>query len=277
MVGAPESLDSRRIVLTGASRGLGRALALAFRQAGADLLLIARHSDAFERVLVDLVQTRAGSLDFLFLDLADTESAAAAVRDYAPDVLVNNAAQHGPIGPLWTLPLAEWQRTLALDLATPAALMAAAIPAMIERRSGVVINMSGGGATASRRHFSAYAAAKAGLVRLTECIADEVRAHGISVTAVAPGAMPSRLLQEIVEAGPGLAGADEVANAERVLALDPREAEAAIKSVTDFCLYLAAAPRMEQSGRLVAPRCDDWSRSASSSDLFKLRRIEPAR
>ena len=96
------------------------------------------------------------------------------------DVLVNNAAITGPIGPLEACDWHEWTHALATDLLAPVALMRAAVPVMRLQGRGKIINLSGGGATGPRAHFTAYAAAKSALVRVTETLAEEVADTGIT-------------------------------------------------------------------------------------------------
>lgn len=274
-------LAGRRIVLTGASRGLGRTLAAVLWAAGADLRPVARSAEALGRLAEALVPSAADGQELapLALDVAAPEAPGRIFADGwgAVDVLINNAAIQGPIGPLWQSPMEAWRRTLEVDLLAPAALAAAAVPLMAARGGGVIVNLGGGGAAAGRPNFSAYAAAKAGLVRLTECLAAEAAALGIAVTAVAPGAMPTAMLDAILSAGEARAGAAELAAAEKGAAAG----EEAMAPVVALCLYLARRPRPHLSGRLIAARWDDWraleahADELAASDIYQLRRILP--
>ena len=122
----------------------------------------------------------------------------------AVDVLVNNASVQGPIGPLETVDFAAWRAVFEVNL-----FAAAPVPAgpAVHARSGrgKIINVSGGGATGPRPDFSAYALTKVAIVRLTETLAEELKGMAIDVNAVAPGAMNTRMLEEVLAAGPAAA------------------------------------------------------------------------
>jgi 3-oxoacyl-[acyl-carrier protein] reductase len=270
-------LKGRRVVLTGASAGLGLALAKAFHTEGADLLLVARRGDQLEEV------KKALSGDALVgtcvMDVADP--AAPDVLFSGPwaetDVLVNNAAVQGPVGPLWEVDWQAWQVCLAVDLAAPIALSRAAIPGMIRRGGGKIISLSGGGATGPRAMFSAYATAKAALVRFSECLAQEVQAHKIDVNCVAPGAMPTAMLQGLMNLG-----AERVGRREYDAALRARETgQKVIDQAVACCVYLASAESDGITGKLISAVWDPWSELQShaqdlkTTDIYTLRRIVP--
>src|SRR6185503_10747901 len=128
-------------------------------------------------------------------------------------ILVNNAALVGPIGPAWENDWDDWQQTLRVNLLAPVALCrlcASWLPT-----GGKIINLSGGGATGPRPGFSAYATAKAGLVRFTENLAAELKDRGVDVNAVAPGMLNTAMQIAIKNAGPARAGEREFQQALR--------------------------------------------------------------
>ena len=271
-------LLGRDIVLTGASRGFGRALAHRFHQAGASLLLVARPSQDLELIQAELGSAnRAGqTVESIGIDQSQAGAAESIFSGRSLDVLVNCAAIQGPIGPLWETDQDEWRRTIDVDLTGPVNLMRAAIPLLIKRGGGVVINVSGGGATSSRPGFSAYAGAKTALVRVSECVAEEAGPFGVAVTAVAPGAMPTAMLKAVLDAGPTLAGPKEHQAARKAL----EGGEQAMEAALGLCTYLAETPRMHLSGKLLAALWDPWGdledRAADlAGDVYTLRRILP--
>jgi short-subunit dehydrogenase len=159
-------------VVTGASRSLGRLCARGLAAHGADLLLIARDEAALTEVAgeiaADYPERRVTTLG---CDLDDAEAprrvCEAAERHGSADILVNNAAIQGPIGPAWEVPWREFEAALRLDFLVPVALCRAVLSEMKARGRGWIINISGGGAASPRPMFAAYAAAKTALVR--EC------------------------------------------------------------------------------------------------------------
>ena len=148
---------------------------------------------------------------------------------------------------------------------------------MRERGYGKIINLSGGGATGPRPAFSAYAASKAALVRLTETFAEELRGTGIDVNAIAPGAMNTRMLAETLAAGP-----DRVGEHAYSLALRQRdEGGAGVERGAALAVFLASPVSDGISGRLLAAQWDDWESlparvdALMASDVYTLRRILP--
>ena len=280
---APRPLAGLKAVIIGASRGLGAELAMAFRRAGADLLLAARSAPALDRVVDDLGDEPGGLVATVDADVG-TDEGARRVMDAAHatferlDVLVNNAAIQGPIGPAWENDWDAWRAAIETDLLGPVRLCRLAVPWMAKGGGGSIINLAGGGATGSRPNFSAYAVAKTGLVRFTEVLADETRALGVRVNAVAPGVLPTDMLREVRRAGIDAAGARDFEAAHRSLeASDP----AVFGAPADLCVFLASAASREITGRLLSAVWDPWrdlpSRAAelAAGDVYTLRRITP--
>src|SRR5262249_14598488 len=129
-------------------------------------------------------------------------------RSLLPDVsiLVNNAGVYGPIGRLEDVDWVAWAEAIRINLLGTAQMCRAVIPLLRARGYGKVVNLSGGGATAPLPRFSAYAASKAAVVRLTETLAEELRDARIDVNAIAPGPLNTRLLDQVLAAGPEAAG-----------------------------------------------------------------------
>jgi 3-oxoacyl-[acyl-carrier protein] reductase len=268
----------RVAVVTGASRGLGAALAGRLWDIGYSLVLVARGGPQLARVAASLPSAGGQACDFVPCDLSDPSAVESLVaglvrRHERLDVLVNNAAVHGPIGPAWETDPAAWHSAIQVNLLAPVALCRAAIPLMRDA-GGCIVNISGGGATAPRPRFAAYAASKAALVRFSETLAEETRDAGIRVNCVAPGPMQTHLLDEILR-NPQASGDAEVAKA---LGLGPG-AEGAIERVCRLVLFLASEAGRGITGKLVSAvwdRWEDWPAHAAelaTSDVYTLRRI----
>lgn len=278
------ALGGRKCLITGATGTLGTALAQRFYREGADLLLLGRSPQR----LATLAETlragagRAGGLELLAIDLAEEGAAERAVAAVALegrlDVLVNNAAIQGPIGPLWENDWKAWEETVRVDLLAPVGLCRALVGFLGHGRRGKIINISGGGAAAGRANFTAYAAAKAALVRFSESFAAEVRARNIDVNAVAPGTLASAMTDAILAAGEWLSGEEEAAAARKAKA---GEAAAALEKAAALCAWLASEKSDGTSGRLLAALWDPWATldarasELAGSDIYTLRRILP--
>jgi 3-oxoacyl-[acyl-carrier protein] reductase len=278
-------LADRAAIVTGGSRGLGRAIAARLVEEGASVLLVARDPAALDEARAELAAraVRAGqTVDALAGDVSRPETAPAiAARAAAtlPDlaVLVNNAGVYGPFGRIEEVPWEEWEHALRVDLFGPALLCRAIIPLLRRRGLGKIVNVSGGGATAPLPRISAYAAAKAGLVRLTETIAEELRADRIDVNAMAPGPLATRLLDEVVAAGPERVGAGFHARA----LVQRAQGGTPLARGADLALFLASPRSDGITGRLLSAVWDDWPslparrEELAGSDLYTLRRVAP--
>jgi len=267
----------RCCLITGASQGLGRELARAFWIDGWNLLLVSR-SPLDETM--EALGHRTGQVVYpIAADLGEAGAAERIISEVATrteriDVLINNAAIQGPVGPAWTGDWNLWEATFRINLLAPIELCRAVLPAMIRNGGGSIINLSGGGAAGPRPNFSAYAAAKAALVRFSETLSAETKAHGILVNCVAPGAMNTAMLRSVLDLGPDVIGRQEHAAAAKVVA-----GRGGAQDAVSLCLFLASSEAAGITGKLISAVWDDWSRwpehrdALAEGDLYTLRRI----
>jgi 3-oxoacyl-[acyl-carrier protein] reductase len=272
------------VLVTGATRGLGFLISKKFWDVGADLILVARNSDNLRKTVESLKKdTSYGQKSFCFpFDLSDTDRVPGLIRDITdqagePDIVVNNAGIQGPIGPLCENDWKEWQTCLNVNLLAPIQISRAFLPAMMRKKSGRIINISGGGATSPRPFFSSYATAKCGLVRFSETLAHEVAPYGITVNCISPGAMSSDLTRKIIAAGEEYAGATEYEIATRLIQENPHTENLA----SDLVLFLCSDQCSNITGKLISAVWDPWeklpeySKNIMENDIFTLRRILP--
>jgi 3-oxoacyl-[acyl-carrier protein] reductase len=195
--------------------------------------------------------------------------------DIRVDVLINNAAIQGPIGPVWSSDVAGWESAIQVNLLAPMAICRAVVPKMIAAGGGSIINLSGGGATGPRPNFSAYASAKAAMVRFSETLAQEAKPYGVKVNCIAPGAMKTSMMGQVLEAGAALAGAREIDLATRVVA----DGGSSMARVAELALFLASSASHGITGKLISAVWDDWQQwpqhlsELETSDVYTLRRI----
>jgi 2-deoxy-D-gluconate 3-dehydrogenase len=187
-------------LVTGASRGLGRTIALALGEAGADLALAARSRDDLERTAADAAKHGVRAEVFL-ADLTAPAAIEALVADAERvfgriDVLVNNAGIAGREVPVHELGAEDWDRVLAVNLRAPALCAGAVARGMIARRRGRIVNVASIGALTPLARMGPYCAAKAGLVQLTRVMALELARHGVQVNCVCPGYFATPMNEE---------------------------------------------------------------------------------
>ncbi|MFS2217009.1 SDR family NAD(P)-dependent oxidoreductase [Telluria sp. Tellsp104] len=189
-----ETLQGRHAVVTGASRGIGLAIARALRAHGVRVTLMARDARVLEAAAAEL----GGDTAWQTVDVTDAEGVAAAfARAGAVDILVNNAGQAAS-APFGRTDAALWQRMLDVNLTGAYHCMQAALPGMLDAGWGRVVNVASTAGLTGYRYVAAYCAAKHGLVGLTRALALEVAARGVTVNAVCPGFTDTDIVADAV-------------------------------------------------------------------------------
>jgi 3-oxoacyl-[acyl-carrier protein] reductase len=267
---------TQSVLITGAGRGIGKRLALGFAASGASVGLLARSQAELDLAKLEIEQA-GGTAMRIRADVRDLEQMMAAVDRMRTaygrlDVLIAAAAVQGPIGPLLTTRPKAWSETIEINLLGAVNSCRAALPSMIERRSGKIILVAGGGSGHSRPNFGAYAASKAALVRFAECLAVEVSDHNVQVNSMSPGNAYTHMTDEVLHAGEERAGLREVETAERlrITGGEPVEKQLAL------ALFLASDHSNHISGKLIHVN-DDWRRFERDNmkpELYTLRRVQ---
>ncbi len=186
------SLAGKVIFLTGASRGIGRALALRLAREGAKLVLTARSGPALRALAGEAETLGAQAVFWKAVDLAGVREVTEFYREAraalgTPDVLINNAGYISRRAPIWELTAEEFDAMLAVNLRAPFLLLREALPDMIERKSGHLVNVLSTVCHFANENMGVYTAAKKGLEGLTAVLLKEARPHGIRVSAIYPG------------------------------------------------------------------------------------------
>jgi NAD(P)-dependent dehydrogenase (short-subunit alcohol dehydrogenase family) len=278
-------LEGRAALITGANQGLGKAIAHAYVNAGASVLLCARDGRLLEEAR-DEVGRGAGPGQRVLCEPADVSRphdvarvVTRALSEFPQlHILVNNAGVYGPMGPIEAIDWAEWVRALEINLYGSVLTCRAVLPHFKTRCYGKIVQLSGGGATNPLPRISAYAASKAAIVRFAETLAEEVRANGIDVNSIAPGALNTRLLHQVLNAGPesvGQAFYDRMVKQQETGGA-PLEKGAAL------AVYLGSPASDGITGKLLSAVWDPWETLADheddlrNTDVYTLRRIIPS-
>jgi 2-deoxy-D-gluconate 3-dehydrogenase len=199
-------LAGKRALVTGASRGIGRAIAIAYAAEGADVALLARDEAKLSEVASE-IEALGRRAVVLACDVTDAEAIGAAVSRAIVelggiDVVVNNAGGNSFSRPLADLRHSGWTKTFALNVDSTVHVLQAVLPGMIERGAGSVINVSSVAALRGAPGMSHYAAAKAAVVTLTETLAVEVARSGVRANSLVPGWIETDLT-EFLRTEPG--------------------------------------------------------------------------
>ena len=278
------SLFNRAAVITGASQGLGLEIARQFVAAGAGVLLCARNEADLSRAR-EQVASMAGPgqvVESLAADVSRQEDVdrifETALRLFPRlHILVNNAGIYGPKGSIETVDWGEWVKAVEINLYGSILCCRAVLPHFRANGYGKIIQLSGGGATNPLPNLSAYAASKAAIIRFAETLAEEVRADHIDVNAIAPGALNTRLLDEVLEAGPERVGSEFYARSLK----QKVNGGAPLQKGAGLAVFLASAGSDGISGKLLSAVWDPWEDLAlhredlRKTDVYTLRRIVP--
>lgn len=197
-----DTLKGLIVVVTGAGRGVGKAIALEAAAHGASVACLARSSDEIQAT-ADEIEQSGGTAIAVTTDICDataTEHAAQTVQDRLgpADVLINNAGSFYGLGPVHTVDPQVWWQDIAINLQGTFLASRAFLPHMLDRDSGIIITMSGGGAGNPLPNGSGYASSKAAVLRFTECLAAELVDTNVYAYTMSPGFVRTRLTEHHV-------------------------------------------------------------------------------
>jgi NAD(P)-dependent dehydrogenase (short-subunit alcohol dehydrogenase family) len=279
-----EVLAGRTAIVTGGSHGLGLEIARAYLAAGARVIVCARDATALDRARGELVSVASDPASVATAEADVSQPGAverlvddALARFSRIDVLVNNAGIYGPKGLVEEVAWDEWEQAVRVNLFGSVLCCRAVLPHFRANGYGKIIQLSGGGATSPLPRFSAYAASKAASVRFAETLADELEGTGIDVNSIAPGALNTRLLEQVLEAGP-----ERVGGAFYERALEQRASGGTpLGLAASLAVFLASAASDGITGKLISAPWDPWGELGDhaddlrESDVYTLRRIVP--
>ena len=270
-------LEGKTALITGAGRGIGQAIALTYAREGARLSLGARSVSELEETADECRKLDAEVL-ITPTDVTDVSQVegliAATVERYSTiDILVNNAGIAGPVGVLQDNDLDAWINTVQINLIGVYLCCRAVVPVMKRQNAGRIVNLSGAGAANAWANMSAYCSSKAAVVRLTEVLALELADTKITVNALGPGSVHTRMWDEMTEDA-AKAGADLI---HEVGLRVTSGGGASIDRCADLAVWLAGSGADGLSGRIISAFNDDFESltpripEIMASDLYTMR------
>lgn len=275
-------LSGKVAIITGANQGLGLEIAYRYLAAGAELMICARNGTMLQEAHAKLSQVALPGQRVIaqIADVSREEDVQSVVEQTiqqlnACHILVNNAGVYGPKDEIESVNWDEWVSAMQINVFGSVLMCRAVLPVFKKQRYGKVIQLSGGGATNPMPRISAYAVSKAAIVRFAETLAEEVRGLGIDVNAIAPGALNTRMLDEILAAGP-----EKVGKTFYEKSLQQKESGGAgVTKGADLALFLASPASDGITAKLISAVWDNWAdwpahrAELSNSDAYTLRRI----
>lgn len=275
-------LKDKVAIITGGSRGIGKAIAERFAQEGCNLMLASRTKSELKKTVESIIKQSSIHVSSYQTDIGNEEEVVAMVQQTITefgriDVLVNNAAIIGPMGEISKINGQEFFDTLKNNIGGTVFCTKAVIPYMKSQKQGNIINLSGGGGLYPLPYYDAYSASKAAIVRLTENFALELEKFNINVTAISPGAVSTKMFDEQLKT-------DKTSIGEKNWrALQDRLASGgnSIDKAPELALFIACKNRKELNGRVISVVWDDWEKISKQkekiidTDIFQMRRIVP--
>ena len=217
-------LEGKVALITGANRGIGRAISHTFGKHGASVAVTGRNTEQLDRVAGE-IETGGGRARTFSLDVSDADQVDRAVKEVLDtwgriDILVNNAGVTIYNVPVWQATVEQWDLLMAVNLRGMFLCCRAVLPHMVERKTGVVINIgSSSGRSTEGDEDGAYTATKWGVVGYTGSLARSVRPHGVQVNGINPGWVDTDMAREIEpDPSPEWSTPDEIAEAALFLA-----------------------------------------------------------
>lgn len=277
-------LENKTAIITGANQGLGFEIARKYIEAGASVTICARNEvllnqakQQLQSILRPGQEILTQSADVSKIDDVKSVVAATVEKFDHIDILVNNAGVYGPKGAIEDVDWQEWVRAIEINLYGSVLMCRAVLPYFKAQGRGKIVQLSGGGATNPLPLISAYAVSKAAIVRFVETLAEEVRENRIDVNAIAPGALNTRMLDEVLEAGP-----QKVGQAFYDRSLKQKQTGGApLDKGAQLAVFLGSSLSDGITGKLISAVWDPWASfpehldELSKTDIYTLRRIVP--
>jgi 3-oxoacyl-[acyl-carrier protein] reductase len=274
---------NKNVIITGGTVGFGKALAEKFLGEGANISICSRNEQQLFDTQSELLSKFPNRIILVKKCDVSIEKDVKEFIAYSLDtfkmihVLILNAGVYGPMGPIETVSLDEWRKSIDINLFGVLLPCRELIPHFKQNKYGKIIVLSGGGATNPMPNLSSYATAKAAVVRLVETLSKELLSYNVDINAIAPGAMSTRMMQQVIDAGPEIVG-DEFFKKNQNW---KQNGATSMELGTNLAVYLSTADSNGVTGKLISAQWDDWKNFGNhlndlqNSDIYTIRRIVP--
>ena len=275
-------LHNKIAIITGGSEGLGFEIAKKFILAGASIAICSRNKNNLKSAKFKLKKLLNKNQKLLTIsaDVSKEKDVAKVIKMTIQklgncSILVNNAGIYGPKNKIEKTNWKEWKKTIEINLFGSVLMCRGLVDCFKKLKYGKIIQLSGGGATSPLPYLSAYAASKAAVVRFAETLAKEVAEYNINVNSIAPGPLNTKMLDEIIKAGPDKVGLDTYNKS-----IDQKKSGGSpLSKASDLAVFLASPQSDGITGKLISAIWDKWEdwpkyiNKITNSDVYTLRRI----
>jgi 3-oxoacyl-[acyl-carrier protein] reductase len=274
-------IKDKNVIITGGSIGFGKSLAEKFLNEGANVSICSRNEIQLFDTQSELMSKFPNQIILAKKCDVSIEKDVKEFITYSIDVfktihvLILNAGVYGPMGPVETISLDEWKKSIDINLFGVLLPCRELIPHFKQNKFGKIIVISGGGATSPMPNLSSYATSKAAIVRLAETLSKELSSYNVDVNAIAPGALSTRMMDQVISAGPEIVG-EEFFKKNQTW---KQSGATPMELGTNLAVYLASDRSNGITGKLISAQWDDWKNFDNhlddllNTDLYTLRRI----
>ena len=276
-----DKLESKRIIITGGSLGIGFSIAKACAEQGAEVIIVSRNQNNLEESLKTLKNKSKKNHITYSLDVGDLDS----VKGFAEWInkeglaingLVNCAGIYGPIGKTPNIDMENFTKAIKINFLGTVYMCSVFSPLLVSSTNKKIVNYSGGGAASPFPNYSAYASSKAAIVRFTENLSGELDDDGFDINCIAPGFVITRLHQETVGAGSEIAGPEFYENTKKQI----EEGGVPPEIAAELTIFLLSEDADGITGKFLSAPWDPWQdktfqeKLREDNDLATLRRID---
>jgi len=277
-------IKDKNVIITGGSIGFGKSLAEKFLNEGANVSICSRNEIQLFDTQSELMSKFPNQIIIAKKCDVSIEKDVNEFITHSIDifktihVLILNAGVYGPMGPIETVSLDEWKKSIDINLFGVLLPCRELIPHFKQNKFGKIIVISGGGATNPMPNLSSYATSKAAIVRLAETLSKELLSYNVDVNAIAPGALSTRMMDQIINAGPEIVGEEFFKKNQNW----KQNGATPMELGTSLAVYLASSNSNGITGKLISAQWDDWKNfddhldDLQNTDIYTLRRIIPS-
>ena len=275
-------LKDKVVIITGASKGLGYQIAKSYLKNGSNLMICSSNPHKIEKAYNKLkkLKKKNQKISYATIDVSSQKQVeklvAHTIKKFKKiDILINNAGIYGPKGFIEKISWEAWVKTIKVNLFGSILLCRAVLPHFKSYNKGKIIQLSGGGVAGPLPRISGYGVSKAGIVKFIESLSEEVKKYNIDINSVAPGAINTDMLKEVLKAGPKKIGMYFYKKALK----QKRLGGTSFKKACDLILFLGSERSDGIKGKLISALWDDWKnfdkhkKILQNSDIYTLRRI----
>ena len=274
-------LEGKTAVITGGSRGIGRAVTKSFLTEGAHVFIISNEAEDVAKTIEEFSK-EFPSIGGAVCDVSSEADVNSTVQKAAEelgkiDILVSAAGIYGPIGSTFDVDTAHWRKTYEVNVFGTLYMIRAIGKLMKEKGRGKIVTFSGGG-DGPFPNFSAYNSSKVAIVRLTETLAEEFKPFKIEINSIAPGAVNTKFLDEALAAGEEKVGKEKY----QKMLKQKQDGGTPPEKTAELCVFLASSDSDGLSGKFLSAVWDMWREWDSekiqeimSSEAFTIRRFDP--